>query len=659
MNNVKRRNAMKSGLLVALLALGVSLSTADFCSAQTNYQFRTPASEIPPFVLPSDGINSGPNGEYDRDDNWFAAALLLRFVPEYDQGNGEKAFIENGGTAYVTTVVDEGRYAGQIVMGSATGTSGTLEVQNGGSVGAKKGLLTNGNVTVGSSAGIGTLRVLPGGSLTAEGSLAQGTNAANSIQFGGLTGATATFSAASAVLPAKVQVFPNAAVNITSGANFFSTSTYTSEITGNGLNGMIDVGGTATLGGKLTLNFNSYTPSVGHNWTVLEAAALDGKFSSITSNFTLGANQNFIASRPAVGGGQTGYNVKLAEVLILEVDRDSGIAHIKHPGSANVNLDGYFVGSTVGSLTGTGWNSVDDQNILGGDWIETAATATNIAELKPTNDGTILGGNVTNISLGSIYDASAGPFGQNNEDLVFGYESSDGTFFPGKVQYTGTKVNTLTLQVDPTGSGNAVIRNLSTDTVMIDGYDVLSADGRLSTTGWNSFDEQNAEGADTWLEISNSATQIGEVNQFAFTTIAPGAVLNLGPLYAGGTQDLDFRFLLMGQDVATKGLVSYVAFAPVAGDYNGNGIVDAADYTTWRDTLGSTTDLRANGDNTAGSAGKIDAADYVYWKARFGNTSGSGSGGIGGSPVPEPATWLLASLVGAVIGMIGRRERQK
>jgi hypothetical protein len=78
----------------------------------------------------------------------------------------------------------------------------------------------------------------------------------------------------------------------------------------------------------------------------------------------------------------------------------------------------------------------------------------------------------------------------------------------------------------------------------------------------------------------------------------------------------------------------------VPGDYNGNGIVDAADYTVWRDTLGQTgTNLAANGDNSGASFNKIDQADYTYWKTRFGNatSSGVGAGGIASAAAPEPA----------------------
>jgi ELWxxDGT repeat protein len=59
---------------------------------------------------------------------------------------------------------------------------------------------------------------------------------------------------------------------------------------------------------------------------------------------------------------------------------------------------------------------------------------------------------------------------------------------------------------------------------------------------------------------------------------------------------------------------------PLTGDYNGNGTVDTADYIVWRKTLGSNTDLRANGDNTGPSAGVIDQADYAVWRANFGKT---------------------------------------
>jgi concanavalin A-like lectin/glucanase superfamily protein len=85
-----------------------------------------------------------------------------------------------------------------------------------------------------------------------------------------------------------------------------------------------------------------------------------------------------------------------------------------------------------------------------------------------------------------------------------------------------------------------------------------------------------------------------------------------------------------------------------AGDYNGSGIVDAADYTVWRDSLGSTTNLAADGNQN----GSIDSGDYDVWKANYGNHSGSGASA--NAAVPEPSTrWML--LVGILTVCLRRR----
>jgi hypothetical protein len=83
-----------------------------------------------------------------------------------------------------------------------------------------------------------------------------------------------------------------------------------------------------------------------------------------------------------------------------------------------------------------------------------------------------------------------------------------------------------------------------------------------------------------------------------------------------------------------------VRVTSLPGDYNDDNIVDSADYTIWRDTLGSNLDLRANGDDSGESAGVIDLADYQVWKLNF------GSGGVGSSrdqtsSVPEPCSATL------------------
>ncbi len=90
---------------------------------------------------------------------------------------------------------------------------------------------------------------------------------------------------------------------------------------------------------------------------------------------------------------------------------------------------------------------------------------------------------------------------------------------------------------------------------------------------------------------------------------------------------------------------------PVIGDYNGNGIVDAADYVAWRDSVGAATLL--NRDTT--NVGPVGVGDYNSWRARFGNVSGAGVGSA--TNVPEPG---VDSLI-IVLTCVGwpRRFRRK
>jgi hypothetical protein len=127
----------------------------------------------------------------------------------------------------------------------------------------------------------------------------------------------------------------------------------------------------------------------------------------------------------------------------------------------------------------------------------------------------------------------------------------------------------------------------------------------------------------------------------------------LGPVFANQS----FNFILWTDQALTDQTetISYTLAAPpfTAGDYNGDSFVDAADYTIWRNTLGSSDDLRANGDNTGASAGVIDQADYAVWKTNFG---GGGAGAVS-IPIPEPISACLLIVGALVAGSAHRRRR--
>jgi hypothetical protein len=92
--------------------------------------------------------------------------------------------------------------------------------------------------------------------------------------------------------------------------------------------------------------------------------------------------------------------------------------------------------------------------------------------------------------------------------------------------------------------------------------------------------------------------------------------------------------------------------AGVTGDFNNNGVVDAADYVLWR-----------NGGALANEGGvtpeMATPEDYNAWRANFGETAGGGASAGQAAAVPEPASWTLCAFALFMLGarLIGRSAR--
>jgi hypothetical protein len=112
--------------------------------------------------------------------------------------------------------------------------------------------------------------------------------------------------------------------------------------------------------------------------------------------------------------------------LVLVVDPATGNARMENQSVLTVGIDGYKITSASGSLrTANGqWNSLDDQNIAGGDWRESNPTANQLIELKPTTSATMTGG--VGFNLGSAFKTVATG---GTQDLAFQY------LFPGDTEF--------------------------------------------------------------------------------------------------------------------------------------------------------------------------------------------------------------------------------
>ncbi|HEY3395224.1 MAG TPA: hypothetical protein VGK58_21160, partial [Lacipirellulaceae bacterium] len=142
----------------------------------------------------------------------------------------------------------------------------------------------------------------------------------------------------------------------------------------------------------------------------------------------------------------------------------------------------------------------------------------------------------------------------------------------------------------------------------------------ISLTGSVTEFDFTISGANADFEIFETSLSIADaIRSFDLTFITGGALGAMGRLYI--------------DDISA----ALVATIPLSGDYNDDGIVDAADYVVWR-----------KNDGTQGG--------YDNWRANLGRTSASGqvipSNASRSAAVPEPAASILLAL--AILGQTAR-----
>jgi hypothetical protein len=158
------------------------------------------------------------------------------------------------------------------------------------------------------------------------------------------------------------------------------------------------------------------------------------------------------------------------------------------------------------------------------------------------------------------------------------------------------------LEVNTT-NGQVTLKNETGEPISIDYYEITSAGSSLHATNWNSFQEPAGNPAgfpagngtgNGWEEFGNVSSQrIGESYLTGNSAVphSTSSGITLGAAYRTGLpQDLVFHYAVLD------------AASPPDGDFNGDLVVDAADYVMWRKTNGT-------------------PAAYDLWKANFGEVS--------------------------------------
>jgi T5SS/PEP-CTERM-associated repeat protein len=574
--------AMRSIALLATTSLAF-LAGENVAVAQAGEQlvilcFRNRTIQVPFYLVnryTASGATIGPcpspttSWIFDGAGDWFVSANWSAGAP----GAATNAQINNGGTAQI---VGTSAAARNVSLGNLFEGSGTLEVQ--GSAAAFNdmdvGLVGSGALLIGNG---GQVSVATSG-IIGDGPESSGTATVNG-----------TSSRWNNVGSLDVGNYGRGTLSIQNSGAVANTNGYIGHLS--------DSIGTATVDGVGSTWTNSGDLYVGHTGSGTLSVSNGGKVS------------NFNANIGAVSGSDS-------------------TARVDGPGSVWTNNSVLAVGSSgAGALSITGGGVV-------------SSTIGRIARASGSSGTVVIDGansrwSASNVFTMGLFDTGTATLNVQNGGVL----SATGGMTIGPL---GTVRGDGTLVADVFNAGT-VAPGTSPGTLRVNGNFQQSVGGRLQIElASASFDKLDVSGEITLdntlfgpplggtLEVSLTGGYVplgtksfdildwagsfsGEFSAIALPTLGGTLVWDTSQLYINGT-------------------LSVTGPASLAGDYNADGNVDAADYVVWRNGLGTT----------------YTQNDYDAWRANFGQSAGSGaalpSAETLSAAVPEPCSWVLFCL---------------
>ncbi|HYO23568.1 MAG TPA: hypothetical protein VEQ85_01325 [Lacipirellulaceae bacterium] len=190
--------------------------------------------------------------------------------------------------------------------------------------------------------------------------------------------------------------------------------------------------------------------------------------------------------------------------------------------------------------------------------------------------------------------------------------------------------------------GVAGLLKTTSGAVQLTGNNTYSGDTRIAAGALSLTQPFLANGADVYLVAGGvldlafgaGVTDAIEALFFDGAAQAPGV---WGPIGSGATFETSF---LTGTGKLVVGSLG------LAGDFDRNGAVNAADLLQWQGDFGVNDESDANGD------GRTDGLDFVIWQRNVGLTASTSAA----APVPEPSAAALGAVGIACAGAFGSRR---